>query len=62
MSESLYSKLKSEQDEVKEGLVASPAENMENYYERVGRIRGLQKAMDLILELARAGEDDEANR
>lgn len=59
MIEIWLASVKKLQDDLKNGLVQSPSETIENYYERVGRIRGMELAMQEMLDLMSGAEEDE---
>lgn len=47
------------QQEIKDGLVTTPAQTLEEYRNRVGKYQGLQVAIDELLHLMRGAEQDE---
>lgn len=57
--DALLSALLDEQKQILEGLVQTPAPTLEDYNRRVGQHIGLQKAIDIMLDLMRAGERDD---
>lgn len=59
MQEALLARLKLLQSDIQEGLVVTPAPTLEAYYEKVGQIRGIQSAIDAMLDLMRANEQDD---
>lgn len=59
MHEALLARLKSLQSDIQEGLVVTPAPTLELYYEKVGQIRGIQAAIDAMLDLVRGDDQDD---